>query len=53
MVPAVAIGVDPRTFLENTAEMVRSCAASAPPVENPGVILGAILGISNAAGATR
>jgi transaldolase / glucose-6-phosphate isomerase len=45
MVPAVAIGVDPYAFLESTAEMVRSCAASAPPLENPGVILGAILGI--------
>ncbi|MBV8088442.1 MAG: bifunctional transaldolase/phosoglucose isomerase, partial [Alphaproteobacteria bacterium] len=44
MVPAAAIGVDVRSFLENTAEMVRSCAASSPPVENPGVILGAILG---------
>jgi transaldolase/glucose-6-phosphate isomerase len=44
MVPAAAIGVDPKTFLESTAEMVRSCAASTPPVENPGVILGAILG---------
>jgi transaldolase / glucose-6-phosphate isomerase len=44
MVPAAAIGIDPRAFLESTAEMVRSCAASAPPVENPGVILGAILG---------
>jgi len=44
MVPAAAIGVDPRAFLESTAEMVRSCTASAPPVENPGVILGAILG---------
>ena len=45
MVPAAAIGIDPRAFLESTAEMVRSCAASAPPLENPGVILGAILGI--------
>ena len=45
MVPAAAIGVDPRAFLESAAEMVRSCAPSAPPVENPGVILGAILGI--------
>jgi transaldolase / glucose-6-phosphate isomerase len=45
MVPAAAIGVAPRAFLENTAEMVRSCAPSAPPVENPGVILGAVLGI--------
>ena len=44
MVPAAAIGIDPSGFLESTAEMVRSCAASAPPVENPGVVLGAILG---------
>jgi transaldolase / glucose-6-phosphate isomerase len=44
MVPAAAIGIDARAFLESTAEMVRSCAASAPPLENPGVILGAILG---------
>jgi transaldolase/glucose-6-phosphate isomerase len=44
MVPAAAIGIDPPAFLESTAEMVRSCAASAPPMENPGVILGAILG---------
>ncbi len=44
LVPAAAIGVDMRAFLESTSEMVRSCAASAPPVENPGVILGAIVG---------
>ncbi|HWD58221.1 MAG TPA: bifunctional transaldolase/phosoglucose isomerase [Stellaceae bacterium] len=45
MVPAAAIGVAPKAFLDRTAEMVRSCAASAPPAENPGVILGAIMGI--------
>jgi transaldolase / glucose-6-phosphate isomerase len=45
MVPAAAIGIPPRTFLESAAEMARSCAPSAPPIENPGVILGAILGI--------
>src|ERR1700757_1825032 len=44
MAPAAAIGIDIQAFLVSTAEMVRSCAASAPPVENPGVILGAILG---------
>ena len=44
MVPTAAIGVDAQAFLESTAEMVRSCAASAPPVENPGIVLGAILG---------
>ncbi|MGH7062041.1 MAG: hypothetical protein ACREFH_16755, partial [Stellaceae bacterium] len=45
MVPAAATGIDARAFLESTAEMVRSCAPSAPPVENPGVILGAVLGV--------
>jgi transaldolase/glucose-6-phosphate isomerase len=53
MVPATAIGVDPRGFLESTGEMVRSCAASAPPVENPGVILGAILGICQRRGSDK
>src|SRR5947199_8361001 len=50
MVPAAAIGIDPRAFLDSTAEMVRSCAASTPPVENPGVILGAILGCGQRSG---
>ena len=49
-VPAAAIGVDLRAFLESTAEMVRSCAASAPPIENPGVVLGAILGCAQRRG---
>src|SRR5581483_2196524 len=46
MAPAAAIGIDTRGFLERAAEMVRSCAASSPPTENPGVILGAILGVA-------
>jgi transaldolase/glucose-6-phosphate isomerase len=46
MVPAAAIGIDTGDFLERAAEMVRSCTASAPPIENPGVILGAILGVA-------
>jgi transaldolase/glucose-6-phosphate isomerase len=46
MVPGAAIGVATRDFLERTAEMARSCTASAPPIENPGVILGAILGVA-------
>jgi transaldolase / glucose-6-phosphate isomerase len=45
MVPATAIGIPPRAFLDTTAEMVRSCAPSSPPSENPGVILGAIMGV--------
>jgi len=46
MVPGAAIGVATGDFLERAAEMVRSCTASAPPIENPGVILGAILGVA-------
>ena len=45
MVPAAAIGVDAKAFLASAAEMTRSCAPSAPPAENPGVILGAALGV--------
>ncbi len=45
MVPATATGVAPRPYLESAAEMVRSCAPSAPPIENPGVMLGAVLGV--------
>src|SRR5207248_5842282 len=43
MVPAAATGIAVRSFLERTSEMVRSCVASAPPAENPGMVLGAIL----------
>src|SRR6266851_6213697 len=50
MVPAAALGVATGAFLERAAEMVRSCAASAPPIENPGVMLGAILGVAAAQG---
>jgi transaldolase/glucose-6-phosphate isomerase len=46
MAPAAAIGIDPADFLERAAEMARSCSANAPPIENPGVILGAILGVA-------
>ena len=45
MVPATCTGIPPRQFFETTAEMVRSCAPSSPPSENPGVILGAIMGV--------
>ncbi|HTW52569.1 MAG TPA: bifunctional transaldolase/phosoglucose isomerase [Stellaceae bacterium] len=45
MVPATAIGIPPKQFFDTTMEMVRSCAPSAPPAENPGVILGAVMGV--------
>lgn len=50
LVPAAAIGVDLRSFLESTARMVRSCSPGTPPAENPGVQLGTILGVGGRTG---
>ncbi|MGB9103325.1 MAG: bifunctional transaldolase/phosoglucose isomerase [Terriglobales bacterium] len=44
MVPAALMGVDLRRFLNATEEMVHACGATVPVEENPGVVLGAILG---------
>ena len=44
MVPAAVMGLDTRKFLDRTAEMVRACGASVPVEENPGAVLGIILG---------
>ena len=44
MVPAAAQGLDVAKFLDRTEEMVHACASSVPADQNPGVILGAILG---------
>jgi transaldolase / glucose-6-phosphate isomerase len=45
MVPAAVMGLDVRAFLDRAEEMVRGCAAAVPPEENPGVVLGTILGV--------
>jgi transaldolase / glucose-6-phosphate isomerase len=44
MVPAAVMGLDILKFLNRTEEMVHACAATVPAIENPGVVLGAILG---------
>ena len=44
MLPAALMGVDLDDFLERTTRMAQACAASVPPDQNPGVVLGAILG---------
>jgi transaldolase/glucose-6-phosphate isomerase len=44
MVPAAVMGLDTKKFLDRTAEMVRACGASVPVEENPGAVLGIILG---------
>ncbi|HXZ13373.1 MAG TPA: bifunctional transaldolase/phosoglucose isomerase [Candidatus Sulfotelmatobacter sp.] len=44
LVPGAIQGIDVRRFLDRVEEMVHSCASVVPAKENPGVILGAILG---------
>jgi transaldolase/glucose-6-phosphate isomerase len=44
MIPAAIQGVDVPKFLDRAEEMVHACASVVPADENPGVILGAILG---------
>jgi transaldolase / glucose-6-phosphate isomerase len=50
MVPAAVIGIDTKKFLDRTQEMVRACGASAPVEDNPGAVLGIILGTAARAG---
>lgn len=44
MVPAAVMGLDVRKFLGRTEEMVQACGPEIPADQNPGAILGAILG---------
>jgi transaldolase/glucose-6-phosphate isomerase len=50
MVPAAAMGLDTGKFLARTKEMVDACKASTPVDQNPGVMLGLILGTAAKAG---
>jgi transaldolase / glucose-6-phosphate isomerase len=50
MVPAAAIGVDTKKFLDRTQEMERACGPAVPIEENPGAVLGVILGTAARSG---
>ena len=50
LVPAALLGVGLPGLLAPAVEMQRSCGACAPPADNPGVRLGAVLGAAAAAG---
>jgi glucose-6-phosphate isomerase len=47
MAPAAAIGVDVVKFLDQTSRMIKACGPDAGALDNPGVILGAILGVAH------
>jgi transaldolase/glucose-6-phosphate isomerase len=44
MVPAALMGIDVKKLLKQTNVMVNACGKDQPPKENPGLILGSILG---------
>ena len=50
MVPAAAMGLDLEQFLSSAALMMRACASGSPPLQNPGVQLGTVLGIGATTG---
>jgi transaldolase / glucose-6-phosphate isomerase len=50
IVPGAAMGLDIAKFLDCTEEMVQACAASVPVEENPGVMLGIVLGTAAISG---
>ncbi|HEX7531415.1 MAG TPA: bifunctional transaldolase/phosoglucose isomerase, partial [Pyrinomonadaceae bacterium] len=47
MAPAAAMGVDVAKFLDRTSEMVRVCGPEVAARDNPGAVLGAILGVAH------
>jgi transaldolase / glucose-6-phosphate isomerase len=49
-VPAAVMGLDVAKFLDRTEEMVEACAASVPVEENPGAMLGIVLGVAAKSG---
>jgi transaldolase/glucose-6-phosphate isomerase len=50
LVPAAAMGLDIGRLLNAAQTMVHSCSSSAPPADNPGAVLGSILGTAANAG---
>ncbi|HUO35618.1 MAG TPA: bifunctional transaldolase/phosoglucose isomerase [Candidatus Acidoferrum sp.] len=53
IVPAAVQGVDVKKFLDRTEEMVHACASSVPADQNPGLLLGTVLGVCERAGRNK
>ena len=47
VIPALAMGLDVAKFLDRTEDMVQACASSVPIEENPGSVLGVVLGAAH------
>src|SRR5262249_3611721 len=53
IVPASALGINVAKFLDRTEEMVEACASSVPVEQNPGAVLGIILGAAHNLGCDK
>ncbi|MEK6336662.1 MAG: bifunctional transaldolase/phosoglucose isomerase [Acidobacteriota bacterium] len=50
LAPAAAMGINIAAFLDRTTAMARACGPDAAPHDNPGVMLGAVLGVAHNTG---
>ena len=50
MVPAAVMGLNVEEFLTRTADMVEACKLAGPAEQNPGVLLGVVLGVAARSG---
>jgi len=50
LAPAAAMGINIAEFLDRTSAMARACGPDAAPHDNPGVMLGAVLGVAHNTG---
>ena len=50
MVPAAVMGLDVEQLLDEAERMLHACAPGVPAAENPGLVLGTILGVAANAG---
>src|SRR6266850_2784606 len=53
MVPAAIMGLDVARLLGQAEQMAHSCAASVPVAENPGLMLGVLMGVAARQGHTK
>jgi transaldolase / glucose-6-phosphate isomerase len=50
LLPAAIMGLDVDRLLSETQKMIRSCSAGVPAADNPGVVLGTVLGVLGKSG---
>ncbi len=53
MVPSAVMGLDVTAILAEAAKMVQACGSSHAPKDNPGAVLGSIMGVLSASGCDK